>query len=111
MGDRLMAAVGQADMQFAPGEQLAHVAPAAAGGADAGEVDRAVADVVIGVAAEILRRAFPVAGNEPFLHAAEHLGLTLASVPAVELQIEKAAGRAEIFEKRWRRRIPGRPDR
>ena len=106
-----MPAIGQADMQFAPGEQFAHVAPATARRPDAGEVDRAVADVVISVAAEILGREFPVAGDQPFLHAAEYLGLALAPVPAVELQIEKACRLAEIFEKGRRRRIPIRPDR
>src|SRR5207302_2315088 len=98
-------------MQVEAGQQLAHVAPSAAGRADAGEVDRAVADIVVGVAAEILGRKFPVARDQPFLHAAEYLGLALAPVPTIELQIEKACCFAEIFEKGRRRRIPRRPDR
>src|SRR5438105_10887786 len=98
-------------MQFAPGQQLAHVASTTTRGTDAGEVDRAVADIVIGVAAEILGREFPVARDQPFLHAAEYLGLALAPVPTIELQIEKACCFAEIFEKGRRRRIPCRPDR
>src|SRR6476646_10735462 len=106
-----MAAMGQADMQFAPGEQFAHVAPATTRRPDAGEVDRAVADIVISVAAEILGREFPVARDQPLLHAAEYLGLALAPVPAIELQIEKACRFAEIFEKGRRRGIPIRPDR
>src|SRR5881394_4586982 len=106
-----MPAIGQADMQFAPGEQFAHVAPAAARRPDAGEVDRAVADVVIGVAAEILGREFPVAGDQPFLNPADDFAAALAAVPAVERQVEIAAEIAEIFEEGWRRRIPGGPDR
>ena len=97
--DRLVAAVGECDMQLAADQPLRHVAAAAAAGADAGEIDRAVADIVIAVAAEILRREFPVARDQPFLDAAEHLGLALAAVPAVEDQIEKAREIAEIFEK------------
>src|SRR5207244_6965167 len=78
---------------------------------DAGEVDRAVADIMVGVAAEILGREFPVARDQPLLDAAEHLGLALAPIPAVELQIEKARRIAEIFEEGRRGRIPSRPDR
>ncbi len=109
--DRLMAAIGQADMQFATERQLAHVAAAGAGGADTGEIDRAVADVVVAVAAEILGWELPVARDQPFLDAAQHLGLTLAAVPAVEDQIEIAGETAEIFEKGRRLRIPGGPHR
>src|SRR5947209_15454940 len=57
--------------QFAAGQQLAHVAPTTARRPDAGEIDRAVADIVISVAAEILGRKFPVARDQPLLHAAE----------------------------------------
>ena len=92
-----MAAVGDADMQLAADVALAEIAAAPARRADAGEIDRAVADIVIGVAAEILGREFPVARHAPFLHAAQQFGLRLAPVPAVELQIEKPRERPEIF--------------
>ena len=90
---------------------LAHVAAAGARRPDAGQIDRAVADIVIGVAAEILGREFPVARHQPFLDAAQHFGLALAAVPAVELQVEVAGEVAEIFDEARRGRIPGRPDR
>src|SRR5580704_2530085 len=106
-----MTAIRYCNMQFAAEQQFGHVAAAGAAGTDAGEIDRAVADVVIAVAAEILRRELPVARDQPFLDAAEHLGLALAPVPAIELQIEKASGIAKIFEEGRRRRIPGRPHR
>jgi hypothetical protein len=70
-----------------------------------------VADIVIAVAAEILRREFPIARDQPFLHAAEDLAAALAAVPAVERQIEIAAEIAEIVEERRRRRVPTRPHR
>src|SRR5262245_27534304 len=70
-----------------------------------------MADIVIGVAAEAFRRALRLARHHPFLDAAQHLGLALASVPAVELQIEIPGEAAEILDERRRRRIPGRPDR
>src|SRR3954454_8226915 len=98
-------------MQFPASIVLTGFAPTAARRADAGEIDRAVADVVVGVAAEILGRKFPVARHAPFLHAAQQFGLTLAAVPAVELQIEKPRERPEIFLERGRLRVPGREDR
>ena len=106
-----MAAVGNADVQFTADRQLCRVAPAGAARADAGQIDRAVADIVIAVAAEILRRELPVARDQPFLDAAEHLGLALAAVPPVEDQVEKGRELAEIFEKGRRGGVPGRPDR
>ena len=109
--DRLVAAVGNADMQPAADHPLRHVAAALAARPDPDQVDRAVADVVVGVAAEVFRREFPVARNQPFLHAAQHLGLALPAVPAVEDQIEKGRELAEIFEKRRRRRVPRGPHR
>ena len=109
--DGLMATVGDRDMEFAAEQQFGHVAAAGARGSDAGEIDRAVADVVIAVAAEILRREFPVARDQPFLDAAEHLGLAFAPIAAVQDQIEIAGEIAEIFGKGWSRRIPGGPDR
>src|SRR5262249_27795399 len=89
---------------------LPHVAPSAARRPDAGEVDRAVADIVVGVAAEILGRKFPVARHAPFLDAAQYLGLALAAVPAIELQVEDADEIAEIFDERRRLRVPCGPD-
>src|SRR5207244_4247980 len=89
--DRLMAAVGNADMQFAADRQFGGVAPARAARADAGEIDGAVANVVIAVAAEILGRELPVARDQPFLNSTQHLGLTLAPIPTVEQEVEVTA--------------------
>ena len=104
-----MSALRKADLQPARHLPLARVAAAAAGRADPDQIDRAVADIVVAVAAEILGRKFPVARDQPFLHAAEHLGAAIAAVPAVEAQIEIAAEVAEIIEKRRRRGVPARP--
>src|SRR5712671_1434248 len=70
-----------------------------------------MADIVIAVAAEVFRREFPVARDQPFLHAGQDLAAALAAVPAIERQIEVAAEIAEIVEKRRRRLVPIRPDR
>src|SRR5215813_8006803 len=109
--DGLMAAVGYADMQLAADRQLGRVAPSGAARADAGQIDRAMADIVIAVAAEILGRELPVARDQPFLNPTQHLGLTFAPVPTVDQEVEVPGKIAEIFEKGRRRRIPGRPDR
>src|SRR5439155_25625586 len=63
------------------------------------------------VAAEILRREFPVARDQPFLDAAQYFGAALAAVPAVEGEVEIAHEIAEIFEKGRRRRVPTGPHR
>src|SRR6059058_4037395 len=73
--------------------------------------DRAVADVVITVAAEILGRKLPVARHEPFLDAAQDFGAAVAAVPAVERLVEIAGEIAEILAQRRRRLVPGGPDR
>src|SRR5690242_13128357 len=88
--DRLVAAIGNANMQFAARVAFPHIATAGSRRPDAGQIDRAMADIVIGVAAEVFRRELPVAGHQPFLDTTEHLGLALASVPAAELQVEIA---------------------
>src|SRR6202043_1373756 len=107
----LMAPLGEADLQAASEQALPHVAAAAAARADPDQIDRAVADVVVAVAAEILGREFPVARDQPFLNPAEQLAAALAAVPAVERQVEIAPEIAEIFEKRRRGWVPGRPHR
>src|SRR6266851_9126372 len=70
-----------------------------------------MADIVIAVAAEVFRREFPIARDQPFLHAGQDLAAAFAAVPAIERQIEVAAEIAEIVEKRRRGRVPIRPDR
>ena len=107
----LVPAVGKAYLQPAGQHPLLQIAPAGAGGADPDQIDRAVADVVIAVAAEILGRKFPVARDQPFLHPGQHLAAALAAVPAVEREIEVRAEISEIVEERRRRRIPIRPHR
>ncbi|HXC14552.1 MAG TPA: hypothetical protein VNV39_17165 [Stellaceae bacterium] len=70
-----------------------------------------MADIVIAVAAEILRREFPVARHAPFLDAAQDLRTTVAAVPAVEGLVEIVGKIAEIFGEGGGRRVPGGPDR
>src|SRR5438874_5619125 len=107
----LMPTLRETDLESAGHLPLARVAAAAARRADPDQIDRAVADVVIAVAAKILGREFPIAGDEPFLNPADDFAAALAAVPAVERQVEIAAEIAEIFEEGWRRWIPGGPDR
>src|SRR5262249_16642164 len=59
--DRLVTAIGNADMETPADHPFRQVAPALATRPDADEIDRPVADIVVGVAAEVLRREFPVA--------------------------------------------------
>src|ERR1700687_382928 len=106
-----MPALRKADLQAAGEQALPHVAAAAAARADPDQIDRAVADVVIAVAAEILGRELPVARHQPFLDAAQNLGAAVAAVPAVERLVEIPGEIAEIINKRRRRLVPGRPDR
>jgi hypothetical protein len=68
-----MPAFPDGDVQLAREVQFRHVAAAAARWADADQIDRTVADVVVAVAAEILGREFPVARHPPFLDPAEDL--------------------------------------
>src|SRR3984893_13005996 len=84
----LMAALIKRDLQPARHQPLLRIAPPAAAGTDAEQIDRAMADIVVAVAAEILCREFPVARDPPFLDAAQYLGAILAAVPAVQGQIE-----------------------
>src|SRR5215831_1206149 len=88
-----------------------HVAAPATAGANADQVDRAMADVVVAVAAEIFGREFPIARDQPFLDAAEYFAAAFAAVPGVKAQIEIADEITEIFEKGRRRRVPARPYR
>src|ERR1700693_3152891 len=104
-----MAAVGDRDVQLPRQLQFRHVAPAAAGGADADQIDRAVADVVVAVAAEILGRELPVARHEPFLDATQNFRAAVAAVPAVEGLVEIAREIAEILDEGRRRLVPGGP--
>src|SRR5438477_4628903 len=106
-----MPTLRETDLESARHLPLAHVATPTARRSDADQIDRAVADVVIAVAPEFLGRESPIAGDEPFLNAADDFAAALAAVPAVERQVEIAAEIAEILEGGWRRWIPGGPDR
>src|SRR5919108_2745278 len=100
-----MAAFGETDLQ--PARHLAFLripAPGAAG-ADAYQVHRAVADVMVTVAAEVLRRELPVAGDEPFLNTTQDLSPPFAPVPGVERQVQVELEIAQVFQKRRRRRV------
>src|ERR1700730_2709841 len=107
----LVAAVIERDVQPARHQPLLQVAAAAAAGADADQIDRAVTDVVVAVAAEILGREFPVARDQPFLDAAQYFGAALAAIPAVESEIEIPDKIAEVLEKGRGRRVPAGPHR
>src|SRR5260370_4102894 len=107
----LVAAVIERDVQPARHQPLLQVAPPATAGPDAAPIDPAVADGAIAVAAEILRREFPIARDQPFLDAAQYFGAALAAVPAVERQIAIAGEIAEIFEEGRGRRVPAGPYR
>src|SRR6185295_4746568 len=107
----LVAALRERDLQSSRYQPLLHVAPARAARTDAGEIDGAVADVVIAVAAEVLRGELPVAGDDPLLDAAEYLGATLAPVPAIEGEVEVDLEVSEVFEKGGRGGVPRGPDR
>src|SRR5262249_58577269 len=78
---------------------------------DAHHVDRAMAHAVIAIAREVLRGKLPVARDQPLVDAADRLGATLASVPAVEQEIEIELVAADVGQERRRRAVPGRPDR
>src|SRR3984893_6085761 len=107
----LMAALRERDVQLARQQQLRHVAAAAAGGADADQIDRAMADVVVTVPGEIFSGKFPIARNAPLLNAAQNLGAAVAAVPGVEGQVEIAHEIAQIFEEGRRFGVPGGPYR
>src|SRR5215472_5478630 len=106
---RLMPPLVKRDLQPARQQSLLHVAPPTAAGANTDEVDRAVADIVIAVAAEVLGWEFPVARDAPFLDAAQYFGAALTAAPGVECQIEIADEIAQIFEQGRGRRIPASP--
>jgi hypothetical protein len=99
------------DLQPAGELALLRIATSGPRRPDADEIDRAVADIVIAVAAEILRRKFPIARDQPFLDAAQQFDPAVAAVPAVQNQIEVAREIAEVFGKGRSRRVPGCPDR
>src|ERR1700732_778785 len=107
----LVAAVIERAVHPARHQPLLQVAAAAAAGADADQIDRAVTDVVVAVAAEILRREFPVARDQPFLDAAQYFGAALAAIPAVESEVEIADKIAEVLEKGRCRGVPAGPHR
>src|SRR5262245_56794665 len=79
-------------------------------GADARKIDGAMADVMQRVSRAVLGDDFPVGRNDPFLHAADDLDLTVAGIPRTEPDTQRIRGAAQIFLERRRRRIPGRPD-
>src|SRR5215510_128732 len=98
-----MAAFGETNLQPARHLSLLHVPASRATGANAHQVHRAVADIVVAVAAEVLRRELPVAGNEPLLDATQDLGTPFASIPGVQRQVQVELEITQIFQK-WRRR-------
>src|SRR5262245_10197573 len=70
-----------------------------------------MADVMVAVAAKILCREFPVAGNEPLLDPTQHLGTPLTPIPGVQRQVQVAREVPQVFLQWRRRRIPGGPER
>ena len=106
-----MAELGERHVEPARLVALLHVAAALAARADADHVDRAVADAVVAIAREVLGGELPVAGDQPLVDAADHLGAALAPVPGVEQQIEVELVAADVVEERRGAGVPRRPDR
>jgi hypothetical protein len=96
-----------------PGDLVAPPAFHARAGvrADTDKIDRAMADVVIGVAHEVLRAELPIRRHDPFLNAAEDLRTTGAPVAAIEQNVELRTRFTEVPLERRRLRIPRREDR
>src|SRR5262249_52307102 len=109
--DHRMPELGKRHVEPARLIALAHVATPLAAGTDADHVHRAMAHAVIAIAREVLRGELPVARDQPLVDAADGLRPTLASVPAVEQEIEVELVAADVVQERRARAVPGRPDR
>src|SRR5712692_10089411 len=64
---------------------------------------------MVAVAAEVLGWEFPVAGNEPLLYTAKHLGASLPPIPAVPRQVQEQRKIPKVFQEGRGRGIPGGP--
>src|SRR5712691_2889987 len=105
-----MAALGKTDLQPAGHQPLLHIPASAATRTNAHHVYRAVADVMVTVAAKVLRRELPIAGNEPLLDSAQHLSAPLTAIPGIQREVQVTSEIPKVFQKRRGRRIPGGPD-
>jgi hypothetical protein len=70
------------------GSPLLGVSASSATRTNADQIHRPMADVMIRIPGKILGSKFPVAGHEPLLHPTDHLGATLAPIPAVQYRIQ-----------------------
>ena len=111
IGNGLMPAIGNRYMQLTRHIQLPIIPSALAARSRTDQIDRPVGDIVIRVAAEIFRRPFPVAWDNPFLHPAQQFRLAFAPIPAVQNQIEESVELPQILVKRRCRGIPIGPNR
>src|SRR5207249_11749612 len=87
---------------------VARLAPAA--GANADRFDGAVANAMVVVAVEVLGDELPIAGHDPFVHPADHLGARLPSIVRVQEAIEEDLEPTDVVEERRGGRVPGGPD-
>jgi len=58
-----------------------------------------MAHPVIPIAGEVLGGELPVAGNDPLVDPADHLGTALAAVPGVEEKVQVELVPTQIVEK------------
>ena len=65
---------------------------------------------MVAVADKILGRKLPVAGHQPFLHAAEHLGPALFAVPTVQQQVKIEPEAADVIQEGRSGFVPSGPD-
>src|SRR5499426_429506 len=108
---RTMPEVGERSAQPLGGVEFGSVAAARTARPDTREVDRAVADVVVGVPGEVLGRKFPVARHHPLLHPAQDLRAAFTPIATVQQRVQVKLHAAQIFRERRRGLVPRCPDR
>ena len=78
-------------------------------GPDANQVDRAVTDVVVGVAEKIFGGEFPVTRDDPLVHTHQYLGSPFSAVATVQRQVQMRTSVAQVGHQIGGMRIPRRP--
>src|SRR5437763_14566475 len=103
-----MAPLGRGDSQVL--SALTLVVPATTtAGANANHVDRAMADVVVGIANKILCGKLPVTRYVPLLDTSQNLRAALSAIPAVQEDVQIGLHIAEILQERRRLLVPRGP--
>ena len=105
-----MAEVGERHVEPLRFVALLVVAAPLAARTDADHVDRPVADAVVAIPGEVLGRELPVAGDQPLVDSADHLGAALAPVPRVEQEVEVELVAADVLGERGGGGVPRGPD-